>query len=353
MRALIGLGCTLLAAACAAGASDGGPGPGEPTSHDDDGWQRQDSGTRLWFTDVAVTDEQHGCAIGTEGIILCTADAGLSWTFQRYEEGRLLRAIELADAERGWIIGNAPTIFRTDDGGATWIAQNDGGNEDLLDLSVVDAHTALAAGYGAGEVEGLVGKLLRTDDGGTTWIAQYVPAVDMVTLVDFPDGDHGWIAGRELGAEAWLLRTDDRGATWRPQGPLFGQDDLLVDLEAIDATTAWLLVRDADLPGADRAFVTRDGGATWDPVAAISGLALTHVEFVDDDHGWVVGTDSTIVATSDGGRTWTPQAVDVVETSGEPVPERPGLTSVSFTTPDHGWAVGYGGLIVHTSTGGW
>jgi photosystem II stability/assembly factor-like uncharacterized protein len=69
-----------------------------------------------------------------------------------------------------------------------------------------------------------------------------------------------------------------------------------------------------------------DGGATW--TARTSGTAqdLHAVAFADATHGWAVGAGGTILATTDGGATWAPQ------TSGT----GSDLTGVAFADATHG-----------------
>ena len=61
-----------------------------------------------------------------------------------------------------------------------------------------------------------------------------------------------------------------------------------------------------------------------------------------DPNGWAVGFGGTIVHTSDGGATW---AAQTSGTTNE-------FFSVEFTDASNGWAVGDNGTIVHTSDGG-
>jgi len=61
--------------------------------------------------------------------------------------------------------------------------------------------------------------------------------------------------------------------------------------------------------------------------------SLQDVCFADSLHGWAVGDSSTIIATSDGGRTWTRQAVPVDSVS---------FRKVLFLTPQVGFAGGSG-----------
>jgi len=83
---------------------------------------------------------------------------------------------------------------------------------------------------------------------------------------------------------------------------------------------------------------------TWERQNSGTTDDLRGVTFTDSLHGWVVGGGSnggSFFYTTDGGTTWAP----------EPQHARSGLTRVSFTSPQSGWAVGPGGLILHTSDG--
>lgn len=69
---------------------------------------------------------------------------------------------------------------------------------------------------------------------------------------------------------------------------------------------------------------------------------LYGIDFVDKQHGWVVGYYGTILATSDGGEHWRGQHADTTEL----------LKAVQFVNDTTGWIVGVGGTILHTSDGG-
>ncbi len=71
---------------------------------------------------------------------------------------------------------------------------------------------------------------------------------------------------------------------------------------------------------------------------------LTAVSFADSRHGWAVGHDATIIATSDGGQTWSVQYSDLE--FGNP------LFTVHFFDLQNGIAMGAYGLVLETANGG-
>jgi photosystem II stability/assembly factor-like uncharacterized protein len=88
---------------------------------------------------------------------------------------------------------------------------------------------------------------------------------------------------------------------------------------------------------------TSDGGKSWQAQASPAfATPLLSVTFVNPAQGWAVGFNGTIVATKDSGKSWQAQTSGVT----------PGLVSVAFVSSSQGWAVGYNGTIVATGDGG-
>jgi photosystem II stability/assembly factor-like uncharacterized protein len=96
-------------------------------------------------------------------------------------------------------------------------------------------------------------------------------------------------------------------------------------------------------------LASKNGGATWTQIFD-SKKTLRDIAFPDTRHGWAVGGDpSTIVATQSGGMTWFPQTFPPFETDAAL------LTAVAFPNTSNGWAVGaelHSGVILHTANGG-
>jgi len=91
-------------------------------------------------------------------------------------------------------------------------------------------------------------------------------------------------------------------------------------------------------------LLSDDEGGTWRQVIVPTRAMLTGVSFGDEQHGWAVGHDGVILATVDGGQTWSRQdASEDLETV---------FLDVYFCDPLHGLAVGAYGKCRLTLDGG-
>ncbi|MCS7029696.1 MAG: YCF48-related protein, partial [Bacteroidia bacterium] len=84
---------------------------------------------------------------------------------------------------------------------------------------------------------------------------------------------------------------------------------------------------------------TTNGGTTWTPQTSGTTQLLYSVHFVNAAIGWAVGNSGTILKTTDGGTTWTPQTSGTIQT----------LYSVHFVSETTGWVVGSGSLILKSN----
>ena len=80
----------------------------------------------------------------------------------------------------------------------------------------------------------------------------------------------------------------------------------------------------------------------WEQQPSGTTENLNSVSFVTPESGWAVGSSGTILHTEDGGRTWNKQISGTSEW----------LASVTFATPQSGWVVGTKGIILHTEDSG-
>lgn len=83
----------------------------------------------------------------------------------------------------------------------------------------------------------------------------------------------------------------------------------------------------------------------FEPVNYGKDINLTDVFFVTPDVGWVSGAHATILKTTNGGTTWTPQL------GGDPGSNEPEIGQLRFLDRTHGWAIQGGSRLLRTADG--
>ncbi|HEX8285856.1 MAG TPA: YCF48-related protein [Pyrinomonadaceae bacterium] len=295
------------------------------------GWERQKTGTFAWLHAVFFVDERRGWAAGGKGALLSTRDGGATWEAGKRPTEDAVRDVFFQDAETGWLLcersmfkpmekeESVSYLLKTSDGGRTWsrVEVTRGADVDLklAGLRFADREH--------GWVFGEMGALFASSDGGATWARQRVPTRHVLLGASFFDAGTGWLSGGGL----TVLKTTDGGVTWHAG---------IVYLPATGTAEA----QSQQQP--DPRVVEPGGGARQEDVSRRSSRRLNAVCFVNQERGWAVGAAGVILATSDGGRNWRPQASGVGDD----------LWDVKFFDAREGWAVGTGGAMLHTTDGG-
>jgi len=155
------------------------------------------------------------------------------------------------------------------------------------------------------------GRLYRTTDGGATWTTIDLPGSPS-PLNDLCAPGNGAF-GVLVGDGSYVATTTDSGATWtqRSLADAWPTGGDVQGVGFIDSRTGFVVGR-ATAGSGPRFAATFDGGAGWNDVEQ-NGAAnnLYDLDFFDALRGIAVGTGrrSRKSATSDGGRTWEPDAV--------------------------------------------
>ncbi len=316
------------------------------------GWTTCESGVTVDLHDVSSPDSLHAYAVGESGTIIGTVDGGSHWN--RYNSGTSVElfGVSFPDAQHGWVAGTAGIILATSNGGATWTRQASGTSTTLRAIAFADANHGWAVG---GDGEGGSGFILRTANGGATWTQVYSDPWKHMCSISFADAQNGWIVGTHnvvtdqgsSGGGSWMtvrpdplcLRTSDGGSSWIDQTiSVYGP---LKSVSCVDALHGWI--------GRERAEIwsTGDGGSRWVqqqgelPPYWTTSYTTSDVAFADADHGWTIA-DKDVYATLRGGAIWRSQ------TSGSPQV----LNAIACADAMNVWAVGKGGVVLCTRTGG-
>ena len=148
----------------------------------------------------------------------------------------------------------------------------------------------------------------------------------------FFDAGHGLVVG-EVGGDAAIWRTADGGGTWALT---------VLDMSggrgvAVEGTHAWASVGTTSARFGAGIFESTDEGVTW---TQVSGEEIDSLSFVDDQHGFGIRTaasETTIAASSDGGRSWAPIAAP--RPCGDLTAGQPHPVAMSFVSVTHGWVL--------------
>ncbi|NTU70775.1 MAG: hypothetical protein HGB10_03005 [Coriobacteriia bacterium] len=290
-------------------------------------WSAQAASTVSRLAAVDFIDSSSGWVVGDGGVVLSTTNGGKTLTPQDSTTSENLTSVDFVDDATGWAVGGNGTILGTTDGGANWLTQTSSTTALLSSVAFVDELNGWAVGD--------LGTILVTADGGSNWDAQLSGTTEYLTSVCFTDALHGWA----VGLNDTILQTIDGGLTWtpRPSGDLL----TFTSVDFVSTTTGWVAGYDSN-SGLPALIGTTDGGLNWTSLAIGEGASLTGVDFVDASNGWVVATDGGVLATTDGGTTWSAAEYPASNSS---------LNAVCFVDATNGWVVGDGGAVANYSVG--
>ena len=210
---------------------------------------------------------------------------------------------------------------------------------------------------------GYCGTIIATTDGGSHWSPQSSGTEFHLFGVCFADTRHGWAVGGATEptrtssgrSVSLVLATTDGGSHWVPQSEAPGEP--LGRVACADASHVWVT------GGGQRATIlaSSDGGRTWTTQYTDDALSeIQEIAFADKLHGWAINriggwNDSRaaeLLATTDGGLHWQVQKT---------FPGTPIAWAIAFADTTHGWVIGglyadgqagYGGQVWSTSDGG-
>jgi len=224
-----------------------------------------------------------GVGVGNGGMIMRTADNGLTWFKPYGGTSKHLRAVYMASASVGWAVGDDGTIIKTTDGGNSWTAQTSGTTEHLYGIWAESTSIVYVVGAN--------GTILRTSNGGTNWGAQTSGVSEHLRSVSTNGAGTGWV----VGDSGRVLKTVNNGTNWNTQTS--GTSENLRSVWVRDATNVWAC-------GTNGKIIKGDG-TNWASQNS-GGGHLNSIAMISTTVGWAVGDSGRILKTTNGS-TWSAQ----------------------------------------------
>jgi photosystem II stability/assembly factor-like uncharacterized protein len=255
-----------------------------------------------------------GIAVGGNGRVLQTLNAGSSWTEYSvstlpFQQRPWLHSLDFVNDSTLFAVGGG--CFKSTDFGITWTDINcNMTTTALFDIDFITPQIGYIAGGN--------GNIIKTSDGGNTWTLQTCNVSDEIHSVSFVHPDTGWVVSYSK-----IAHTTDGGMTWIVQKTDFSAG--YWDCFAMNGTTCFAT------GWGGRIEKTIDGGQTWTMVNTTPQSDILSIDFCDSLFGYAVGGQSTILKTIDGGNNWNPV---ILGTSYDI------LFSVDCITPDYSYIVG-------------
>lgn len=239
---------------------------------------------------ITFSSENHGILCGDWGYAAITHNAGASWQEVETPTNALIGSLSTS-GNAVIATGSGGLILRSEDGGASYTELSQGTGQGYIRGFAADG--SLMAGAGNNNM------LITSQNNGVTWQYHTLPWANDPDLINFASVDCFGstiilsAADYNVGAD-YLITSTDAGAHWQTT-PLSTNGDL-VKADFVSSQIGYLA-------SSVSISKTTDGGASFTPLFSHS-ILLSELAFYNEQHGYTADCSGAILATHDGGTTW-------------------------------------------------
>ena len=280
-------------------------------------WQNICGANNTILTDVDFVDVSTGWAVGSSGTVMKTTNSGNNWNItapgnhylstvffidnqtgwisggntifkttnggtnwiQKYSPLTFITYIYFFNSSTGWLLGNS--LYKTTNGGENWIMKSPGSYFDYQHIQFINSQTGWVSGQNVA--------MYKTTNAGENWFALYDAGVTTKKGFCFINEQTGW-AGFYENSSYKLYKTTNGGFNWTDKN-IYLFPDALIFTDSLNGY--WMEKK--------RYYKTTDGGNNWSQYYFLSGQEFNSIDFVNSETGWIVGKNSSIMKTVNGG----------------------------------------------------
>ncbi len=289
------------------------------------GWFQQNSNCNTTLGAVAFLNADSGFCVGGFGKILKTTNGGINWDSVDTPFTIHLFSVVILNSNEVLTCGVDRTVLKSTNFGANWYRItniNDGYNLYHMEF------TNEIVGYIASES----GVILKSTNSVDSWFSldSPYPFAQAFNGLSFLDINTGHVVGYGLTFGSPIVRTTDGGMSWirylnPTQTPLYSVKMFNYDIGLIGDNYGLLR--------------TSNGGVNWIETSVPASFC-TDISFPTSKIAYAVG--SNIIKSTDSGINWTEQQIPTTEY----------FNGVCFINENTGYAVGQNGTILKTTSGG-
>lgn len=272
------------------------------------------------MSEGSFVNDQVGFIVGSDGLILRTADGGLTWNrLVAGDRDHDLNSIAINPHSKVVFIGggkidSSSTFFQYSlNSGRQWTNISLGVNGIVSSIKFADSLNALLTLQDQTSDKTYI---FSSSDGGFTWrkVSEQNFIVNQLTI--FPSGT-GYISGYNTTfTTPFLKKTQNFGETWQDVNMVSGSSLGEVSISFVSPNIGYVALVSG---GQQTIRKTYNGGESFESLSLPSNLAITsvaRVKFQTETQGYFIAntintlTNNSIFKTIDGGNTWTASYID-------------------------------------------
>jgi photosystem II stability/assembly factor-like uncharacterized protein len=287
-------------------------------------WYPQNSGTTDGFRQIQFVNSNTGWVLAGTSKIYKSTNGGIDWALQY--TGSVIISFFFLNENAGWIIERPwGKIYKTSNGGDNWNLIADISCSEPWSLNFINQDTGWM--YSSVCLDGY--KLFKTTNSGNTWAPLQISSDNIINMnYSVIDESNIMVTAANSDFVYSIFKTTDGGINWSSN--LISMNGNAGAVHFVSPQIGWIKVN-SDL------YKTTNSGGSW----ILQAQSVNAYNFLNVNTGWY-SSGSSIYRTTNGGANWIQQNSNTTNS----------ITSLFFLDENKGWAVGENGTILSTINGG-